>query len=1013
MSIRNRAGLRASLWRPTALAVALGMSFSGAVLAQSTTGNIFGQASAGETVVVKNASGVERSVTVGTNGRYAVNGLPVGVYSVSLQKDGQEVGSRSDVTIRVGAGTEVSFASATSAQNLQGLTVTANALPAIDVTSVDSRTVVTSQQLKTLPLARTAEAIALLAPGAVQGSSFFTGPNGNPLVSFGGSSVVENAYYINGMNVTDPLNGLGGITLPYGSIEQEEILTGGYSAAYGRSDGGVINQVGKRGTNEWHFGGQLLWTPVSTQADPNNIHLPNTDTIYQNNRGNKAWTTVADAYIGGPLIKDKLFLFASVEAQKQSGTSVSANTVPVTDKSYTYHDPKWYAKIDWNINDNNILELTGASTKHQYDGQIFDYDYDTGTRGDYEGADTASKTSATMWIAKYTGYITDNLTVTAQYGKQKTNLFSALPDNLDTSIIPIMGLGTTGGLQDPNVPGGQGPWNNNQPSGTFTDPTHQTRGANYRIDVSYVLGNHTITAGIDNQRTQDLNDGAYIPAGYNWEYAQVTGGQPITAVGSNVLVASPSNPNGYYVDQYRYLTAATVRVEQRAQYVEDKWQVNDRWLLSLGLRNDQFTNYNSNNDPYIREKKPQWAPRLGFSWDVNGDSSFRVYGNAGRYYLALPTSVALRGAQSALYTRTYYNYTGIDANGYPTGLTPIDTVNGPGVPFSSDGEYGVPKDPKAVAAKNLRAQYQDEYILGFDKQINSAWVYGAKATYRSLKTAIDDTCNLGTWQDAVSAAGLSIDPDTASGAWVAQQCHFFNPGEAATYAVPDNNGGHKDVHINNAEFGFQQAKRSYYALNLYLNHPFDGTWWGRIDYTFSRSYGNTEGQVKSDIGQSDIAATQDWDYPSLMQFANGVMHNDHTHQFKVYGGYQITPEWNVSGSLSLVSGAPYDCLSYYGPAGTGGGPDGAYAGPYYHWCNGKPSPSGAAGRLPWQKILSANLEYRPDFADHKLAFNVDIFNLLNSQEPTYIYEYNFNTNYKRVRGYTTPRYVRFGVTYDF
>ena len=63
------------------------------------------------------------------------------------------------------------------------------------------------------------------------------------------------------MNVTDPLNGLGGIDLPYGSIEQLEVLSGGYGAAFGRSDGGVLNQVGKRGTNEWHFGAQVLYTP--------------------------------------------------------------------------------------------------------------------------------------------------------------------------------------------------------------------------------------------------------------------------------------------------------------------------------------------------------------------------------------------------------------------------------------------------------------------------------------------------------------------------------------------------------------------------------------------------------------------------------------------------------------------------------------------------------------------------------------------------------------------------------
>jgi len=110
----------------------------------------------------------------------------------------------------------------------------------------------------------------------------------------------------------------------------------------------------------------------------------------------------------------------------------------------------------------------------------------------------------------------------------------------------------------------------------------------------------------------------------------------------------------------------------------------------------------------------------------------------------------------------------------------------------------------------------------------------------------------------------------------------------------------------------------------------------------------------------------------------------------------------------VLSGAPYSCLDFYGPDGTAP----AYAGPYYHWCAGQPSPAGTAGRLPWQKIASFNVEYRPAFADHKLAFNANVYNVFNSQETTYQYEYN-TSSYGRPRGFTTPRYIRFGVSYDF
>ncbi len=93
-------------------------------------------------------------------------------------------------------------------------------------------------------------------------------------------------------------------------------------------------------------------------------------------------------------------------------------------------------------------------------------------------------------------------------------------------------------------------------------------------------------------------------------------------------------------------------------------------------------------------------------------------------------------------------------------------------------------------------------------------------------------------------------------------------------------------------------------------------------------------------------------------------------------------------------------------------------GTYYHFCDGTPSRPGDAGHNPWQKIVTVNAEYRPGFADHKLAFNVSIFNLFNDRETTQSYPIYgsaeaTNPSYKLPLYQTTPRYARFGVTYDF
>jgi len=1004
---------RSALGRRTALAMAIGLvTMSGAVFAQSTVGRITGQAQSGDTVTVTSNTGVTRSTTVDPSGKYTVDNLQTGTYKVSVSRGGAVVDSRDNVGIVVGAGTTVNFAGATTAadtSNLEGVTVSANALPSIDVSTVDSRTVITSEQLAKLPLARTAEAIALLAPGAVAGSGYFSGPTGNALVSIGGGSVTENAYYINGFNTTDPLSGFGGITLPYGAIDQQEVLAGGYGAAYGRSAGGVISQVGKRGTNDWHFGAQVLWEPRGTRSKPVNDHYiingDNTSAgeIYNYNKKDTQMRTVESAYAGGPLIKDTLYIFLAAEQERVDQDRVTSQDSPAYyDRSY--RNPKFYGKLDWNINDSNILEVTGASNKQNYSASVYDFDYSNLTRGDYIGKDTSgnplNKTGASLYTAKFTSYITDDLTLTALYGKMKGTYYSQIPQtDLPHIINPT--------LQDPSLNGGS-PINNANPSTRVYDPQHKSTNTNLRVDLSYHIGDHTITAGIDNQDVRDSNDGQGTSGpGYAWEYRTNDPDKPIAGVPGGSTYVAPPGGDGYYVDRYVYDARASVRVKQRAQYIEDSWQVSDRWLVKVGLRNDQFTNYNGVSQPYLRLTSPQWAPRLGATWDVNGDSSLKIYANAGRYYLAMPASVALRSAGASLYTREYFNYTGIDANGIPTGLTPIETATGG--PISSNREYGILRDPKTAASRGLKSEYQDEFILGFDKTLGDKWVYGAKATVRKLKNAIDDVGD----SDAILAALERQGIDTSTVGQI-QGSYLFNPGRASDFLVPNLNGGYYTAHVTNADFGFPHLKRNYYGLELYLEHPFDGKWYGKLDYLYSKSYGNSEGQVRSDIGQTDVSATVDWDFPALQVYSGGELSNSRKHVFKAYGSYQLTEEFMLSGNLTAASGSPKSCLGQFGADES----DPTGYGSYYHFCYGQPSPPGAAGHNPWTFLLDLSAEYRPMWADKKLAFNITVFNALNQRERLATYPQAGTTtavdpNYRTALFQTTPRYARFGVSYDF
>ncbi|MCC4594347.1 TonB-dependent receptor [Xanthomonas campestris pv. phormiicola] len=999
-------------FKRTALAMILSASLAhGAVHAQSTTGSIYGSAPAsGTSITIQSDTGLSRTVPVDGNGRYTLGSLPIGNYTVILRRGEETIDTRKDVLLRVGSGTEVSFAAA-DATTLGAVTVTAASVPKIDVSSTASRSVITSEQLDTLPLGRSAEAIALLAPGTVSGSGAFT--NGSrSVVSFGGSGVTENAYYINGFNVSNPLNNLGGLSLPYGAIDQQETYTGGYSSKYGRSTGGVINQVGKRGTNEWHFGIQTTWAPDSLASSPRDIWYPSASlasdytyenpdlagTLYRRRKGDTSTNTTYSAYAGGPLIEDRLFVFVAGESNKTDGidTNNSADSIQARNH-YNYSAPKFYGKIDWNINDSNILEYTRIQNTDRRAGYYTSYDYDTLSEGGRTGTypDTYKLTD-TYDIFKYTGYLTDNLTLNATWGRSLERDYQANPVSSDLPYIS----GVTN--QDPSITGGTA-ITNNQASTTVKNANAQNKTRGLRVELEYRIGNHDLTAGVDNMYFNAYNEGVDTSGpGYRWIYSKAS--NPSVAIDPNLGVGAAGG-NGYYVQKYIFTTATSMAVEQKAYYLEDRWQVSDNWLLTLGVRNDKFTNFNSSHVAYV-DSGDQWAPRMGVSWDVFGDSSFKLFANLGRYYLALPNSVAIRGASASTYTREYFTYTGIDANGEPTGLTAL----GPG-PVSSNGEYGEAPDPNSFTPSDLKSQYQDELIVGFEKTIGDKWNSGAKVTYRKLQSAIDDVCDSDKMSSKLTALGIDPDSVTIPG------CVLFNPGESNTYKLANVDGsGYTTLKMSRSDWGFtDSAKRNYAAVDLFLEHPFDQKWYGRVDYTWSHSYGNTEGQVKSDIGQTDVSKTQDWDSAPLMYYAGGDLANDRRHQLKAFGAYQFTPEWMVSATLKIASGMPKSCLGYFGSDES----DPISYGSAYHYCGGSPSSPGQAGRLPWTKLVDLGVTYRPAFADHKLAFSLQAFNVFNERKPVQIdatYEtdpYTVSNTYGIGTYYTTPRSVRLSASYDF
>ncbi|MGN6226278.1 MAG: TonB-dependent receptor [Dyella sp.] len=1005
MNIRNQA--RSVRLRHTALAVALGMSITGGAMAQSrSAGTVFGTAEPGSTITVKSKdTGLTRTITADTQGRYRATELPIGTYTVSV--NGSQSTTRDNVQVGVG-GTEVDF----NAQNLSAVTVSANALPSIDVSSVTSDTTLSSTVLNQVPVARDITQAAVLAPSVIPADSRY----GNS-VSFGGSAASENAYFINGFPVTNALTNIGSTTLPFDAINSEQVITGGYSARYGRSTGGVVNVVTKAGSNEWKAGALVTWTPESLRSTRRSIYYaPDTGAavagqLYLDRSIVSDTSTTYGTYVSGPLIKDRLFLYATGEWTDRSLNQGSARgTSPVAGYSkYDNKSPRWLVKVDWNINDSNILELTGISDKTGQNIDRYSYNFADSTHGTDKTGGFRYKDGGETYIGKYTSYLTDDLTLSAMYGKQDIVHYSE-PFGYDPTQVNVSDA-------RPGVPN---PVTGLQPYSTLADPEAYDKTDGYRIDLEWHVGDHDLSAGYDVLNSESRAGTTTSGPGYTWTYFHTNTGE--TDQGGFM-----TTPNSDYVAKEVYANGGTFKVEQKAYYLEDRWQLTDRWLLSLGVRNDKFTNFNSDGIAYVSQSN-QWAPRLGFSWDVNGDSSLKIFGNAGRYFLAMPLNVALRGAAGSTFTDQYFTFTGIDpTTGVPQGTVAINST-----PYSANNEYGQAPDPRTVTAQNLKSHYQDEYILGMQQQINTSWTWGARLQYRDLKSAIDDQCDNRPMLKYMAEHNIAVDPNYS----YSPDCRLFNPGENNTMLLdlPDAAGSPELVAVPySAKDMGMYLKRRYIGLDLFLEHPFDGKWYGRIDYTISHNYGNDEGQLDSDLGQQDVSQTVLYDHAELMAYGGGNLPNDRRHVIKAYGYYSLTPEWRVGGTLVAQTGRPKQCLGYYSgsdagaynppQAGTATGKDyfDNYLnyGPYYHFCNGQPVKRGGSGRLPNDIQLSLNAAYLPKWLPG-LTIQADVFNVFNKQVAQNVTELGENggpgvvySARGRVISYDAPRSVRLTARYDF
>ena len=983
---------------PTAVAA---QDYTSGALAGSVKAD--GAPVAGATITLTSkAQGQTRTLTSNGSGSFSATGLAPGDYDITVSAEGY---SDYKATVSIVISQEVRFDAALQSINATQTVVVKGHRVRQDFTktttglTVDLDTLVAQQ-----PIARNLTAVTMLAPTVTMGNPGF-GTGDRAVASFGGGSVAENAYYIDGLNITNPDTYISSARVPFDFYKTVEIKTGGYQAEVGRATGGVVNATTKSGSNNFTFAVHGNYQPMDLSED----QLDTNDYV---GKFTKTKNNSLSLEAGGPIIKDHLFFYGLYQVNDYEKQTANKTTGVYTDTKNT--DPFLGLKLDGYITPTQHLSLTYFDTTNTDKSSL--YDFDGTTVGEANGKSN-EELGGQNWVANYNGKVTDWFSVSAAVGDMKDR-DNVLPTDTTSYYVREYAVDGTYG-----VTSGQ-----KSPSYQTDEMERQFWRADGDVRFDW-QGHHHIRFGIDHEKNAEEKT------------TKLTGTEPVQYRIRNY------DSSGDGVADYQRLQViyenlgGHVSSENQAIYIQDNWDITQDLNLQIGLRSDNFKQFNLSGEQYM-DLKNNVAPRLGFSWDPTGEGRWKVFGSYGANFIPPAMNLGFRGKD--LYYTEYFapssgsfftvdSSTGLPSNigdavttkaGYSTPCPSSSLASAPG--FNSTNAAagtaacvvygnGTQEGATSKTSVGLKATESDETILGGRYTINDLWSVGLTATYRNIKNVSEDS----DFNDAIisylDAAGLD------SSQWVGGSSYYvWNVGnhdvtiklknvlpgetEARTITLTADQLGH-----------YKDAKREYKALSFDFKRAFDGKWGLQGSYVWSRLNGNYNGTVTEygNTVQTDAGATYAWDSPGMENYGSGILPGNRDHTFKLWGSYAITPSFLVGANVLVQSPERFSCL--------GLNADDSYAygyGDVSHYCGGEPAKLGEGLESDWTKTIDVSLRYTmPEkySVGGKLVLRADIFNLFDQHAVLTRYvTYDgdeiglIDSSYGNVTNYSTPRYMRLG-----
>ncbi|HXH49853.1 MAG TPA: TonB-dependent receptor [Terriglobia bacterium] len=630
----------------------------------SITGTVYdplGAGLPGATIkLTRVATGLERTGTTDQDGRYAFSVLPPGEYRMEVSARDFATASFQEINLAVGQELvkDVTLIQAVVSKQV----AVASGTEAIDTSETYPNVVIDEIYLRELPISgRDFRDFANLAGTAD------TSPGLRSPVRLNGQEGEYTGLMIDGVDQRNSFFGewFGSLetknfTFPQDAIQEFQVRDSGFPVEFGHATGGLINVVTRSGTNDWHGSGHWFILPDTFVAD---TYIPDTG------------TTVPPPFnirhqfggsVGGPLARDKAFIFFAVEDQQQQGplTAMFGNQTglnslcpcPVPELSIS-----------------DLRDLQGQATQRQdLLAPFLRLDFNLGrhtltTRANY----TRNKTDA------FTGFAGSQTFVQGRVSDNFENFINdgyAVAQSV-TSVIRPKSVNEfrfsfskekrprrrradfTQETVIAGVPGVEEATGNFGPAFFLPiDSTH--RRVQFLDDISYSFGKQDVKLGIDlnSNATSQIYSG-FAGGQYTFRsLADFIARRPLfllQLVGIDGLTASES---GILPDFWQH---------DLSFYIQDHWKIHPRVEVNMGLRWDGVWNPKSkfglppgtvpvgkpriSSDGVEVDLSPttnlgnipndfnNWAPRVGVAWDIKGDGKTIVRGGMGFYYSATPT----------------------------------------------------------------------------------------------------------------------------------------------------------------------------------------------------------------------------------------------------------------------------------------------------------------------------------------------------------------------------------------